>query len=389
MTSFYPVVVPHSMPPAGEGTDVMGMATTRRATALATVAALALVGAACASEADPDEYADVITDARADDRATAGSVDASTQALASAADQSAAEAYRVTVSMQMEVSGAGPDEDVSVDADLLTGEVDGESYETHMDLGAAIADMEASVGGGPGSDELEGKDLTMDMVGDAEVAYIRAPMFAELGDVEAAEDEGFSVTDDPEAFAQLAELGDRWGRIDVAEIEGLAPGDVAGAFTGGETSDPTEMLDALGEGTDAEDLGTDEIDGVEVEGTGFRLSFSDLVGDQAMSGSGPGAMDEEDVAGFADALLGDIPVEAWVDGDGYVRRITYDFDMTPMFEAFGGPDEGGDDEMPDEFTMGVSLDFTDYGDPGIEIEFPDDADTVDVTDAFASIVQGD
>jgi hypothetical protein len=364
----------------------MGMATTRRATALAAVAALALAGAACASEADPDDYADVITDAGED----AG---AGTQALASAADRSAGEAYRVTVSMQMDVSGAGPDEDVSVDADLLTGEVDGEAYETHIDMSAALTDLEASGGGPMGSGELAGQDLTMDMVGDAEVAYIRAPLFAELGDVEAAEEEGFSVTDDPEAFAQLADLGDRWGRIDIAEIEGLDPGAMAGPLTGNGMSDPQAMLDALGEGTEAEDLGTDEIDGVEVHGTGFRLSYSDLLGEamNAPGGSseGPGGMDEEELADFAGAMLGDIPVEAWVDGDGYIRRISYQLDMTPMFEAFGGPDDGGGDEdMPDSFTMGVSLDFTDYGDPGIEVEFPDEADTVDVTDAFASIVQG-
>lgn len=370
-----------------------GMATTRRATALATMAALALIGAACAGEADPDEYADVITDARTDDRtgdrATGGASDTGTRALASAADQSAAEAYRVTASMQMDVSGAGLDEGLSVDADLLTGEVDGEAYETRMDLGAALADMEASAGGGSGSGGLDGIDLTTDIVGDAEVAYIRAPIFAELGDVEAAEREGFPLTDDAEAFGELADLGDRWGRIEVTEIEGLAPGDMTGALTGGGMADPQEMLDTLGQGTDAESLGTDEIDGVEVEGTGFRLSYSELVGDQAVGAAGSGAMDEEEMADFADAMPGDIPVEAWVDGDGYVRRISYALDMTPMFEAFGDVDDtGGDEEMPDTFTMGVSVDFTDYGDPGIEIEFPDEADTIDVTEAFASIVQG-
>lgn len=381
----------------------MGKATTRRATALATVAAVALVGAACASEADPDEYADVITDASDNDAAgesATGGADASSQGLASAADQSAAEAYRVTVSMRLEVSGAGPDEDVSVDADLMTGEFDGSAYETRVDMGTAIAQMNASMGG-TDTDEFDGMDLTMDIVGNDEVAYIRAPIFAELGDVEAAEDEGFSVTDDPDAFAQLAELGDDWGRIEVSEIEGLAPGGMTGALSGGGTGDPLQMLDTLGQGTDLEGLGTDEIDGVEVEGTGFRLSFSDLAGEQAMSGSGGAGMDEEEAAEFADAMFGEIPVEAWVDGDGYVRRISYEIDMSAMFEAFGelgefsededaeGEGEGSGNDMPDTFTMGATVDFTDYGDPGIEIEFPDDADTVDVTDAFASIVEDD
>jgi hypothetical protein len=377
--------------------DVMGKATTRRTAVLATVAAVALVGAACASEADPDEYADVITDASDQDAAgesATGDAGASSQALASAADQSAAEAYRLTVSMRLEVSGAGPDEDVSVDADLMTGEFDGVAYETHVDMGTAIAQMNASAGGsGTDTDEFDGMDLTMDIVGDDEVAYIRAPIFAELGDVEAAEDEGFSVTDDAEAFAELAELGDSWGRIEVTEIEGLAPGDMTGALSGGGMGDPMQMLDTLGQGSDPEDIGTDEIDGVEVEGTGFRLSFSDLAGDQAMGSSGSGGMDEEEAAEFADAMFGDIPVEAWVDGDGYVRRISYEIDMSAMFEAFGefgeGEGEGSGNDMPDTFTMGATVDFTDYGDPGIEIEFPDDADTVDVADAFASVIEDD
>ncbi len=99
-------------------------------------------------------------------------------------------------------------------------------------------------------------------------------------------------------------------------------------------------------------------------------------------------MDEEELADFAVAMLGEIPVEAWVDDDGYVRRIGYELDMGADVRRRSATPPRGPARRCRRSTMGSSLDFTDYGDPGIEVEFPDEADTVDVTDAFAAIVQG-
>ena len=232
----------------------------RRLTAVGAAALLVGLAGACASEADPGDYADVMTDA-------GGPASGQARALAQASERSASEAYRVTVSMRMHAEFDGEPE-LAIDAELASGEVDGDRYEMHMDLDETMAGM-----GGEGSG-MPGADASLDMAGDSEVAYLRASGLGDLAD---------AMGEDAEAtwMADLDELGDRWGRIDLSEVDGLSPGAMTGVLGGTGGGSPQDMLAALAatDGAQAEDLGTDEIDGVTVHGTRFTLPFDQLVGD--------------------------------------------------------------------------------------------------------------
>ncbi len=350
----------------------------RRLTALGAVALLVALAGACASEADPDDYADLMTDAG--DR-EGGAGDTRARALAQASEQSASEAYRVTASLRINAAFDGEPE-MAIDSELASGEVDGDRRAMHMDLGRFMDGL-----AGPVSD-MPGSDASLDMVGDREVVYMRGSGLGELAD----------VIGDEAGAEWMRELGDRWGRVDLGEFEGASAGVLTGALGAG--GSPQDTLAALAGATDAaqtEDIGSDEIDGMTVHGTRFTLPLSEVLGDAAATGMSEGVDPDEtspeELQAFDDvavAFLGsDVPVEAWVDDDGYVRRIGYEIDMGAILaEEFGDLAEAAGEPLP-TMTMGSTMDFTDYGDPGISIEFPDDADTVDVTDTFADMLAGD
>jgi hypothetical protein len=89
-----------------------------------------------------------------------------------------------------------------------------------------------------------------------------------------------------------------------------------------------------------------------------------------------------------DSLL-DAPMalEAWIDDDGYVRRMGYEFDLLSTLAGVV-PDQGPDGDAPSGFTYGVTMDFFDYGDESIAIEFPDPDEAVDVTESFLELYAG-
>jgi hypothetical protein len=341
------------------------------------MALVVAVGAGCATEADPEAYAELVTDAGE------GSADGSAAYLAEAGERSSGEAYRV--SMTMSVSMTGGDDEASesygFEGEAMTGAQDGDAYEMHMDMAGPMSELAEGEAGPP-------VDLTMDIVGDDETLYIRAPFFAELSALGGeAPLEGW--------MADVGDLGEKWGRIDLTALDDLAAGDIGTSVAGPGMGDPAAMLDLLGEAADPEDLGTDEIDGIEVRGTRFVVPLSDMMGDEALAGAGASAgtgegdvLDDEQMEAFVDAFLGDVPVETWVDEDGYVRRVSYEIDMGSALASLGevSEEDGGEGFS---MTMGATIDFSDYGDPGIEIVFPDEADTVDVTDAFRSMAEGD
>jgi hypothetical protein len=345
--------------------------------AIAGVALVVGMGAACATEADPEALDEVV--------AEGGEVGAgSASFLAQAAERSSAEPYRMSVSMSMSMSGMDDEasESYGFDGVVLTGAQDGDAYELHMDMGGPMAEMGFGDSEAPPLDEL-----SMDMVGDAETAYVRAPIFADLAQLGTEDD----VVDD--WMLEVGELGDRWGRIDLTALDGASAEEFQTTMAGPGMGDPQAMLDVLADAAETEDLGTDEIDGVEVHGTRFVVSADEVFGGEGASGYVPVEPGEDDstetAETFAMSFLGDVPFEAWVDGDGYVRRLSYEIDMGEALAGIGEiADEGG---PPEGFSMvmGSTIDFSDYGDPTIEITFPDEADTVDITPAFERMAEGD
>jgi hypothetical protein len=78
-------------------------------------------------------------------------------------------------------------------------------------------------------------------------------------------------------------------------------------------------------------------------------------------------------------------VEAWIDHDGYVRRLG--LDQGEAMEQLMDETDTYESDTLSAFTFILTLDLFDYGDESIEVEVPDAADTVDITAAVRGMYE--
>jgi hypothetical protein len=288
-------------------------------------------------------------------------------------DASSGQAYRYEMTMAMDLEG----ESIDLGGPIATGEFDGERNSMHMDMGAMFEAMFGSMGGGEELPEGLAGDMSVDYVTDGQALYLRAPFFASMfgsvpgGDASELGDAGGMAT----AFA---ELGDRWGRVDIAALGDVSPGQATGSLTGSQAYDPQVFLDMIRETAEVEDLGTDEIDGEPVTGLAAEVDMEAMLEAQGLSTA--------DLGGDAAALAGTtFPIEVWVGADDLIRRIHFSFDEESLAGA-GGDTAGGEAaaEALGGVGMAVTMDFTDYGDESIEVEVPTGDDVVDITEDFTA-----
>lgn len=360
------------------GTGHPRAARRRTLAATATLATTLLAAAACGEgdltgEGAREDGSDVVT----------GEVDfaATGRFLAEASRRSSTEPHRIEMSMSMVGVAAGPDLDVEFP--LASGEVDGAASEIHMDMRPMTEELAAADGAPSGIPD--GVDMSMDMVTDGgPIIYMRAPLFATIA-------EQAPPGADLGPVADLIELDDRWGRIDTAALGGtsLAEAQQAVGTPGG--ADPRVLLDLVAGADDVEELGQDEVDGDPVNGLAAEVTITELLEAQGqdpesyfdqMTGSFGGQASDEDVAAAAEEIYQTpLPLEVWVDGAGYVRRIAYEMDLAEIARAQGGGPSG-----LEEFTAGYVLELTDYGDESIEVELPAEDETIDVTDTYRALI---
>ena len=283
--------------------------------------------------------------------AVAGQFEATAAYLQESAAQSESEGYRVEMlfSMTGEVDEGGDP--------LMSGEIDGDAYHYVMDMGVMMEEMAESMGGSTAA--MGSLDMTMEMAGDLETFYLRAPLFAEMGSELG-----------PEA-AGLAEMGDGWGYVDLTAMGDLLPADLAAAI-GTQGVDPRAIVDMI-EGTEeVEDLGTGEVRGDAVHGLSTDISMAELL---EASGQDPEALAEVSGQGAA--------TEEWIDDDGFLRRFEFGWDIADLASALG--------EDPGEMrALGVGdfryvMDMYDYG---ATVDFEPPSDAVDITEAYAALAQG-
>jgi hypothetical protein len=335
----------------------------RRALASTLAAAVVVSAAACADES---ESGGVTADVE-----TVGDFEATAAYLQKAAEQSTAEGYR------MELLFSLSDE---VDADappLMSGEVNGDEYHYVMDLGS-VMDQMAGAFGEPLPPEFDDIDMTMEMAGGPESLYLRAPMFAGIAEM--------APTDALGPVGELADLGDGWGYIDMAGLGDQLPSDLASAV-GAQGVDPQVVIDMIASAEDVEDLGSSDIRDTAVNGLAAEVTLGDLV---EASGQDPDALAElggvgstaEDVQQSLYETT--IPVEVWVDGDGYLRRMSFGWGFDDIAEALG--EETGDlGPGMEDMHFTYMMDMFDYG---TTVDFEAPADAVDITDAFAALARG-
>lgn len=342
-------------------------ATGGRLVAVGAAALLVGAGAGCAQEYDG---ADLET-------ASPIAFEATPSYVGEAVDLSSSDAYRYSMTFSFDLGGR------SMEAELATGSFDGERSQMDMDLGALLEEM----GAGLGEEmpvELSDTDLTMQQVTDTDAVYIRAPFFSALSEL--TEGGAGELEISPAGvYGVFAELGDDWGRVDLEAFGDALPPEAQQVLSGGQSADPQLFLDLLRETDEVTELGTDEIDGVEVRGLAAEVDFGDLMAaagtdlddlGEVVDGTGNSELDDLDAFTF--------PLEVWIDGDDRIRRIDYSVGADSFGEL---AEENGEDlgDMPSEledFSVGMTMDFTDYGDSSIEISPPDDS--IDITDDFVA-----
>ncbi|HWC70206.1 MAG TPA: hypothetical protein VG993_03490 [Actinomycetota bacterium] len=271
--------------------------------------AVALVAGACSSGGSPGS--------RSGDRPPIGEDSEPLARVISASDR-AIEAESMHLTFEIVLSGSGQEIRGSGEADIAFG-------------GRPRQHMVFRYDSFPGMPD----GLEMEMIMDGSMLYLRMPQMQGLGS-----------------------LPTEWVSMDASKS---VPGfdDLTGLGAG--QNDPSNAFGYLQGAEEAEDLGTETIDGVET--THYEVTV-DVAG--SIAEVPPELRDEmrSVVRRFREQFgTTSMPFEVWVDADGLPRRMVY------RVEADGpaGP-----------FSMEMTMDITEYGNE-FELEIPSPGDVTDVT----------
>jgi hypothetical protein len=209
------------------------------------------------------------------------------------------------------------------------------AYDNVTRQGAFTADLGSFMEGfGGGS--------TMEMVLDGDTVYVRSGLFDVLGE------------------------GGSWVKVTADE---LATTEQLGVQT-----DPTGFLDYLeGAGAEVETVGRETLRGVETTHVRTTLDLVALM-EEASAEQRAELEAELDAMGSAAEVLQAIPLEAWVDDEGFVRRLVLDFELDGL-----GAEMGGAEAM----TMRIDLELYAFNEP-VEITIPDPSEVRDLDDFGSS-----
>jgi hypothetical protein len=340
-----------------------------RSLAAVATAGLLVTGAACASESDNPAAPDVETgESDAPEAPSTGEFEATVAYLQGVAEKSAAEGYHTDIYLSMTGDVAG------ATAPMMTGDIEGAEFHYVMDLGPLMNDMMVAMGQDPSTAGVfDGIDMSMEMAGDDQVLYLRAPMFSDpMFTAGAAGPTG-----------GLDRLGGGWGVVDLTALGDQLPTEVAAGLTS-QGIDPRAVIEMI-EGVDGvEDLGTGDVDGTPVHGLSADTTMADLI---EASGQDPDALAAASGGGAGDAVevLYETPtsIEVWIDDGGYLRRMEFGWSFDDVFAAMGE-----DPAMLDSIGMGglafaYRMDMSEYG---TTVDFEAPADPVDITDEYAELL---
>ncbi len=246
-------------------------------------------------------------------------------ALLGRAAQDTAAAKTQKVAMDITIEGVPMVGDVTMTS---IGQFDNEHgrAQLSMDMG----DVFGLIGADAGLPDDAG---TIETVVDGDVVYMRSPLIARLGD-----------TDKP------------WLRIDAGDL------DQAGALAGGAQSDPGGFLEFLRSAGTVEELGTEDVRGVSTTHVRVELELAELISDADAAERERLEQTLESLGATGDTFE-TVPAEAWVDGEGRVRKfsLTMDFAAAEQTAQLG------------EVKVTVTTEFFDFGEP-VDITIPDPAD---------------
>ncbi|MEO6987370.1 MAG: hypothetical protein ABI239_01845 [Aquihabitans sp.] len=310
------------------------MASSRIRTSLATLAAAALlVTAGCGVDQNDNATEKVTsnTETSTKDDGGGGKVEIESGSFEGTGGavflNQAAEATTAveTQKMTMEMTMTGVP-DMGTMSMTMDGEIDNASGLSRISM-----DM-SSMFGAMGTEEGMPADAgIMEMIVDGDTTYMKSSLFGMFGDDSKP-----------------------WMKIPTADQDSL---------TSGAPSDPNQFLDFLkNSGSDVEELGTEEVRGVETTHVRTVLDMEDIMANAS-------AEEQAEMQEQLDSMgssLPEIPVEAWVDADGMIRRFTMTFDASSL----------GEDEL-DGMSMEFTIEMYDFGEP-VDIQIPDPSQVSDL-----------
>jgi hypothetical protein len=212
-----------------------------------------------------------------------------------------------------------------------SGAVDYDAQQTRMtiDLGSLSALLGAPAGGQKG--------LTLDAVLDGKVFYMRFPLLA-----------GVVSADKPWLRMDLEELAKQQG-ADAAQLDQLSH------------VDPTQALAYLQGAGEFTEVGQETVRGVETTHYEGTIDLREAV-DKA-----PSDQREQLERVLEDSGVTELPAEAWIDADGYLRKMTIDF------AELGG--------MPGA-SFSIAMELFGFGED-VDIDVPSDDEVTDLSELSA------
>ncbi|WP_426571637.1 hypothetical protein [Aquihabitans sp. McL0605] len=248
---------------------------------------------------------------------------------------SAVSSEKVQVTVETTPAGAGPS--ISITS---TGEIDAANKKAHL-----TADLSGSMGG-------TSKQAAIETVYDGDTVYLKAP------------------------FLQVFGATKPWIKVTSPKIA-----DAVSKLGGSVQPDPGTLLTFLeGAGGPVKELGTEDVRGTPTRHVSVELDVAKVL-DQA------GVKDrkklEEHLTQHGVALgdLGPIPAQAWIDGDGYVRRFSVSYDLGKLASLHhDGKATGPSGQAP---TITETIELYDFNQP-VDITVPPKADVseLDLSKAF-------
>jgi hypothetical protein len=135
---------------------------------------------------------------------------------------------------------------------------------------------------------------------------------------------GDAYFDYPDALDLALPPGKRWVHLRDAELAGLQ-----------KSSDPASMVAYLYAAGDLEEVGEERVRGVETTRYEATLDIERAIEAQDLPEKARKSL-EDSVELLRGAGLNEIPMDVWIDGDGYVRRMNLDMSL----DEFTGSPEG-------------------------------------------------
>lgn len=239
---------------------------------------------------------------------------ASLEGVAEAASRTAsAESVHFSMTMSQSLPGGQP---LVISG---SGAFDGPAKKLTMSMD--LSGMAAAFGGG----SLTPGGLKLEAVMDDLVMYMRMPL-----------------------LDAMLPAGKRWVRMDLEKLGEQAGVDMQQLMSLG-ANDPRRMLDYIRTAADLEEAGAETVRGVAT--TRYRGTIDVAKALEALPAE-QRPLAEAAMGMLREAGLDSVPVEVWVDGDGYVRRIRQTYSM-----ELGGRQSAARTEL-ELFGFGTPVDVT-------------------------------